>query len=261
MFITLKSTHYVRGQEDSKWLMFKQDSFVENPFFGLNRKYCSFLKIEQDTNRFTLYEYYMFQNKKGKIIYSKFYYNGHYVFTEDSSALDLKPGGVKIVSRSDGQVIKEEKTNSENFLLTLSLSPYRLIHYNREVESLFNANPFYFSMLVCQMLDNDRFKKFDSAFAKWGHSQFEYPTIDSTLLVDTNKYFLEIPDLSLDEVLQVELYFYQKKESVEILKLDYTEERDSLITITTKPKSNHVLVHKHYLMLRNNGYAVRFKKE
>lgn len=260
LFLVIQSNQFVWGQEDSKWLMFKYDTVVDiENIFGTHQEYCSFLKIEQDTNQFTLYEYGMLQNKKEKTVYFKFDYSGYYVFTEDSSIIDLKPIEVKIYSRKEGQEIKEEKSFPKYLRWNLFLNPYRLIFFNKESESLFDTYSIYLNMVVCQVLDNDQMTKFNSAYERWDHGQFEYPAIDSTIFIDTNKYFLEIPDLKLDEALQIELYYYElEKEGVEFLMFDYIEQSDSLFTLKSESKSNHALVHKHYLMLRNEGYAVRF---
>lgn len=263
-FTTLLSSHFLLGQGNSKWLMFKSE-IVENKknIFGSLQHYCSFLKIEQDTKLFNLYEYCVIQNKQGKIIYSKFNYKGHYAFTKDSSAINLIPSGVEIFTRIGDKQIKEEKSFSKAFEWNLFLNPYRLtLHMYSRNGSLFEDNSIYLSSIVCQMLDDDHLKKFDARYKKWNHGQFEYPSIDSTLMVDTNKYYLEIPNLNLDEMYQVKLYSYrQQQNDVDILMFDYFLKPDSSITIITEPRSEHTLVHKHYLMLQNEGFVVKLKKE
>ena len=264
LFIASQSVHFVCGQEGSKWLMFKHDTIEEKQnFFGFRlQNYCSFLNIQQNTNSFVLHEYLMGQNNNGKTLYGKFVYSGNYAYTKDSAALELTPNKVEILSRMDDQNIKEKKSFSEHFRWQLFLTPHRLIGFDRKIESLFEANSFYFSSIVSQMPDNEQFKKFDSSYEKWNHGQWEYLSIDSTLLIDTNKYFLEISNLTLDKVRQIELYYYERyKESVEVLMFDYIVQPDSLITITSQPKSNHALVHKHYLILQNEGFEVKFKME
>jgi len=264
LFITSQSVHFVYGQEDSKWLMFRYN-IVDGKHGLLGSsllRYCSFVNVQQNTNSFVLHEYLMSQTDNGKSVYSKYVYRGNYAYTKDSTALELMPNGVEIISRVGNQKIKEEKSFSEHFRWKLFLTPYRLILFDREVESLFGANSFYFSSLVCQILDSEQFYKFDFAYEKWDHGQWKYPPIDSTLLIDTNMYFLEITNLTLDGVEQVERYFYKSdKEEVEVLLFDYIIQPDSLITITSKPISNHALVHKHSLVLQKEGFEVKFIME
>lgn len=257
------SSQFGLGQEDSQWLMFKHDSVISKEnVLGSFQGYCSFLRIEQDTNRFTLYEYCMIQNKKGKTIYAKYTYKGYYAFTEDSSAINLKPSRVEIFSRMEDKEIKEEKSFSEHLTWSLFLDPYRLILFDSEIESLFDTNSFYFSTVVCQILYDDQMKEYASAYEIWDHGQFEYPAIDSTLLIDTNKYYIELPNLELDKFRQVQLYYFEREiEGLEVLMFDYIDQPDSLLTFKSESKSNHALVHKHYLMLQNEGYSVKFKKE
>jgi len=257
----MQSAHFVWGQEDSKWLVFKHDSVV-NTYSPKLMKSCSFLNIGQDTNQFMLYQYGIIQNIKGKPLYCKFTYSGQYALTEDSAVINLMPSNFESHVRIEDQVRKEEKSLSEDNTMTLFLNPYRLILFGEGAESLFTAGSIYINTIVCRILDNDQMNKYNSTYEEWEHGQFEYPPIDSTLMIDSNRYFLEIPELTWDEIGLVERYFYeQKKKGVEFLMFDFDTSSDDLYTFISESSSNHVLIYKHYLLLRNDGYSVSIKIE
>ena len=211
-FVLVSVSNSVWSQKEAQWLMFEHDTMTGSRM-GVDihlQKYCCFLNIESDTNRFALYEYGYILNHKKKKIYFKFEYEGSYFYSRNIAALRLNPNAVEISSRVDGQLIKEEKVPSEHFTWDLYLDPYHLILMEREVSSIFSDNSFFFALPVCQALDKKQFIRFNSEFEHWNKGEFKSPEIDTALLADTNKYFIEIPHLNWESVTQIEQHFYSQ---------------------------------------------------
>lgn len=258
IFILLHFAHFARSQDDAEWLAFKIDSAQHSEYTNSRVKgYCWFVNIEQDSNQYTLYEYVVVLNLSDQFLYSKTHIKGHYKYTQDSLAIELMPNHVEIFSRLVAKEIKEVKKPPSSYFWTLYLDPYRLITYDKGLNVYFNS-------IVLEAISSKQLKEYDQAYKKWSKGQFEYPKA-SVSYTDTNQYVLEVMTQleDYDGHREVINYFEKSKKDKENLRIDeehYRTENDhvDVFTVRTQPHSSHFLVYKHYLILREKGFDVRF---
>lgn len=251
------------GQKEASWQMFGMDSIQSGPnMFGVEcQEYSVFMNLESDSSHFTLSEYFVIRNKKGKYVYARSMYRGRFKSEDDSTFLSLEPNEVTFLTRSDGQEIEEVKQVSQYFKWRLFLDPDRLVLFDVSAESLFRKNAFHMEMRLLGEIEPQELEEFDASFKKWGYGSFDAPLADSSLSLDSNRYFLEITNLTAEETMKIDSCLYQQYlEGADVLLFEPVHEKVDRLKMVSVESASHELVHKYYLYLKKGGYAVKMKK-